>query len=78
VWPADAEKIADVVYNTKKLNRVGYRTMCELFAASPLAPVDRIEGAFKAPPPAMLAAIERGPFGGQERYDVAGITFVAN
>lgn len=78
VWPADAEKIADFVYNTKKLNRVGYRTMCEIFAASPLKLVDRIEGAFKAPPPAMLAAIERGPFGGQERYDVAGITFVAN
>ena len=78
IWQPDAVKIAQFVYTSPKINRVGYRTMCDIFAASPLKPVDRLEGAFKAPSPAMLAAIERGPFGGQERYDVVGITFVAN
>jgi len=78
VWPADARLIADFVYGSPKLNRVGYRSMRALFDASPLTAIDRIEGAFKPPPADMMARIASGPHGGQERYDVAGITFVAS
>ncbi len=77
VWPADAQLIADFVYASPKLNRVGYRSMREAFDASPLAGIDRIEAAFQPPPADMMARIARGPYAGQERYDVASITFVA-
>ena len=73
----DAEKIAEQVYESDDRNRVGYRAMCAFFDASGMTLVERLDNAFKGPPPELLDAIERGPWGGQERYDVSGITFVA-
>ncbi|HWA89767.1 MAG TPA: methyltransferase domain-containing protein [Rhizomicrobium sp.] len=73
----DAEKIAEQVYEADDRNRVGYRSMCETFEASGLNLIERIDHAFKGPPPELLEAIERGPWSGQGRYEVSGITFVA-
>ena len=78
VWAADAGLIAEFVYASPKLNRVGYRSMRDAFEASPLTAIDRIEAAFQSPPADMMARIARGPYAGQERYDVASITFVAS
>jgi SAM-dependent methyltransferase len=75
--PGDAEKIVTWIYDGESINRVGYRTMCETFDASDLEMIDRWEAAFRHPEPELLEAIERGPHSGQERYDVSGITFIA-
>ena len=73
----DAEKIGAYVYEGEEINRVGYRTMCETFLASPLKLIEQRDNAFDSPPDDLLVAIEHGCFGGQQRYDVSGITFVA-
>lgn len=73
----DATLIARFVYRSPALNRLGYRSMCERFDASGFALLERQENAFKPPPPELLAAIERGPYGGEARYDVSGMTFIA-
>ncbi|HEY1710286.1 MAG TPA: methyltransferase domain-containing protein [Rhizomicrobium sp.] len=78
VYPPDAEAIAQNIYFSHHVNRVGYATMCETFSASPLNPIDRIEAVFQSPPDDVLAAIERGRYGDQKRYDISGLTFVAN
>lgn len=78
VYPPDAQKIADYVYTSPKINRVGYKTMCQVFDASPLTLIERKDNAFKPPPTDTLDAILRGTWGSEERYDVSGITFVAN
>ncbi len=74
---AHAEAIAQQIYESENCNRVGYRAMREAFDGSGLGEIERIENAFAMPPPELLAAIERGPYGDQQRYDVSGITFVA-
>lgn len=73
----DADKIAAQVYEAGDRNRVGHKTMCGIFEASGLSLIERLDNAFKLPPPDLLAEIERGPWGGEERYDVSGVTFVA-
>lgn len=77
VPPADAEKIGFRVYDDDDVNRLGFKSICGIFDASGLSLVERLENAFKPPPPGLLARIERGPYGGEERYDVTGVTFVA-
>jgi len=74
---AHAAAIAEQIYESDTCNRAGYLSMREAFDASGLTQIERIENAFTMPPPELLAAIERGPYGGQQRYDVSGITFVA-
>ncbi len=73
----DAAAIATQIYDVDDKNRKGYRAIDDAFAGSGLNLVDRIEVAFKQPPDDVRAAIERGPYRGQERYDVTGVTFVA-
>lgn len=73
----DAEKIAAQVYEAPDRNRIGYKTMCSLFEASGLSLIERLDNAFKPPPPELREQIERGPWGGEERYEVSGVTFVA-
>ncbi|HTT99042.1 MAG TPA: hypothetical protein VMF58_13395 [Rhizomicrobium sp.] len=73
----DSKLIAGFVYESVKINRVGYRSICEAFDNSGLALIERLDNAFKGPPSDLLDAIERGKWGGQERYDVSGVTFVA-
>lgn len=73
----DAHLIAAFVHRSPELNRLGYRSICDLFAASGFTLIERIDNAFRQPPPDLLQAIERGPYGGEERYDVTGITFIA-
>jgi hypothetical protein len=73
----DSRLIAGFIYRSTKINRVGYRDICESFKRSGLNLVERLDNAFKGPPPELLDAIARGPWGGQERYDVSGVTFVA-
>ena len=77
VHPPDAETIAQFVYESGTLNRVGYRSMCDIFGASGFNLIEQLDAAFKGPPEEILAQIERGPWGGQKRYDVSGITFIA-
>jgi SAM-dependent methyltransferase len=74
---ADAELIAEFVYRSPELNRLGYRSLCARFDAAGFTLLERQENAFKPPPPELLAAIARGPWGGEERYDVSGVTFIA-
>jgi len=71
----DAEKIGHWVYEGDGINRVGFRTMCETYAACGLEEIDRQINAFAGPSNELLDAIEGGPYGGQERYDVTGVTF---
>lgn len=73
----DAETIAAQIYEADDRNRLGYRSICEAFDGSGLALVERMDNAFKPPSPDLLAAIERGPWAGQDRYEVSGVTFVA-
>jgi len=73
----DAKLIADFVYESVNINRVGYRSICDSFNRSGLTLIERLDNAFKGPSPELLDAIQRGPWGGQERYDVSGVTFVA-
>jgi len=73
----DAQAIASAIYDTPDQNRQGYRAINDAFAASGLSLVERFDNAFNPPPPDVREAIERGPYGGQERYDVTGVTFVA-
>jgi hypothetical protein len=73
----DAAGIAAQVYEDPGQNRVGYRSLCEIFGRSELVLIERIDNAFAAPLPDLLAQIERGKWGGEERYDVSGVTFVA-
>jgi hypothetical protein len=77
VHAGDAQKIAERIYDSNRINRIGYRTMSETFRASPLNLLEQIDNAFKPPAPDMLAAIERGPYGGEQRFEVSGITFAA-
>jgi len=77
VPPGDAEKIAFFVYDGDEVNRKGYRAICDAFDASELKLVERLDNAFKPPPPELLAKIERGAYGGEQRYEVSGVTFVA-
>ena len=77
VPPGDAAAIAEQIYEADDRNRIGYRAMGEIFDASHMTLIDKVDAAFKGPPPEMLEAIERGPWGGQGRYEVSGITFVA-
>jgi hypothetical protein len=74
---ADAEMIAAQIYESDDRNRIGYRSMCQIFEQSGMTLIERIDNAFKGPPAELLDAIERGPWGGEERYEVSGITFVA-
>jgi len=74
----DAAAIAAQIYDVDDKNRKGYRAIDDAFAGSGLTLVERIEVAFKQPSQDVRASIERGPYGGQERYDVTGVTFVAN
>lgn len=73
----DAHAIAAFVYRSPELNRLGYRSICELFTTSGFTLIERTDNVFKPPPPDLLRAIERGPYGGEGRYDVTGITFIA-
>lgn len=77
VPPEDARAIADAIYDTSDQNRQGYRAINEAFAASGLSLIERRDNTFVQPPADVRAAIERGPYGGQERYDISGMTFVA-
>ncbi len=77
VPPGDAATIGTWVYEEDGINRVGYRAICETFQASGLALLEQMDNAFKPPPPDLREVIERGPWAGQERYDVSGITFAA-
>ena len=65
------------IFDSDDRNRLGYRDICDAFAASGFVLIEQLDNAFKQPPPDLRARIERGPYGGQERYDVTGITFVA-
>lgn len=73
----DAEKIGEWVYDSPLINRVGFKTMCDTLAASGLREEERLLNAFAGPPAEVRDAIERGPYAGQERYDVSGVTFAA-
>ncbi|HVU21663.1 MAG TPA: methyltransferase domain-containing protein [Rhizomicrobium sp.] len=74
---SDAGIISAFVFRSPEQNRLGYRSICDLFAASGFTLIEQRDNAFKPPPPDILDAIERGPYGGEERYDVSGITFIA-
>lgn len=74
---SDAQVLSEFVFRSPEQNRLGYRSICERFAASGFTLIEQLDNAFKPPPPDILDAIERGPYGGEERYDVSGITFVA-
>jgi SAM-dependent methyltransferase len=66
--PEDAKKIGAWVYDGTNINRVGFRRMCDAFAASDLVLIERIDHPTKRPlPPDLLAAIEQGPYAGEER-----------
>lgn len=73
----DAETIAAQIYEAPDRNRLGYRSICDAFGSSGLDLIERFDNAFKQPPPELLVEIQRGPWGGQERYEVSGVTFVA-
>lgn len=73
----DAEAIAAQIYESDDRNRLGYRDICDAFARSGFVLIAQHDNAFRQPPPDLREAIERGRYGGQERYDVTGITFVA-
>lgn len=73
--PGDAEKIAEWVYDDPRINRVGFRDMCDMFNVSGLQLEERLINAWDPPPPELLAAIRSGPYRGQRRYDVSGVTF---
>lgn len=73
----DAVLIGEWVYDSPKINRVGFRTMCDTLAASGLREEERLLNAYAPPPPEIREAIERGPYAGQDRYDVSGVTFAA-
>lgn len=75
--PAEhARRIARYVYVDDFINRVSYARMKEIVRRGPLETMEVRETSFRAPPPELLEQIERGPFGGQGRYDVTGLTFV--
>ncbi len=77
IHAGDAEKIAAQIYEDPDRNRIGFRSLCEIFDRSGLTLIERLDNAFAAPPPDLMAQIERGPWRGEERYDVSGVTFVA-
>jgi len=74
---SDAQGIAAEVYESDAVNRVGYRSICRAFDGSGLNLIERLDNKFAMPPDDLLAAIERGKWAGEERYDVSGVTFVA-
>ena len=73
----DAAAIGAAIYDTPDQNRQGWRAINDAFASSGLGLVERFDNAFIQPPPDLREQIERGPYGGQERYDVTGVTLVA-
>jgi len=73
----DAQAIAAQIYESTDRNRLGYRDICDAFAKSGFTLIEQHDNAFRQPPAELRAQIERGRYGGQERYDVTGVTFIA-
>jgi SAM-dependent methyltransferase len=71
-----AVHLAESVYRKETINRYGYRRLANIFEKSPLILLHREDAIAKTPNPDQLEKIRKGPWGDEERFEVAGVTHI--